>query len=143
MNKELLEKALEIAIKAHKGQVDKAGEIYVFHPIRVAQRCETDDEKIVALLHDTIEDTDVTEDYLIEQGFPMEIVDAVLGVTREEKETYEEFIRRCALNPLSRKVKLHDLEDNMDVRRLKELTEKDMDRLNKYLRAYRYLSAEK
>lgn len=140
MEKELLEKALEIAINAHKGQVDKAGAAYVFHPIRVAQRCETEEEKIVALLHDTIEDTNVTENYLLEQGFSRTIVDAVLGVTRKDDETYEEFIRRCALNPLSRIVKLYDLEDNMDIRRLKEVTEKDRDRLNKYLRAYRFLN---
>lgn len=76
----------------------------------------------MALLHDTIEDTPVTPKYLLEQGFPRSIVDAVLGVTRRDDETYEEFVRRASLNPISKQVKIHDLEDNMDIRRLGELT---------------------
>jgi (p)ppGpp synthase/HD superfamily hydrolase len=142
MKHELLERALEIATKAHKGQVDKSGAVYIFHPIRVAELCTTEEEKIVALLHDTIEDTSVTAEYLLEQGFPRTIVDAVLGVTRRDDETYEEFVRRASLNPISKQVKIHDLEDNMDIRRLSEVTEKDLARLNKYLRAYKYLTAE-
>lgn len=142
MKHELLELALEIATKAHKGQVDKSGAVYIFHPIRVAERCTTEEEKIVALLHDTIEDTSVTPEYLLEQGFPRSIVDAVLGVTRCDDETYEEFVRRASLNPISKQVKIHDLEDNMDIRRLGEVTEKDLPRLNKYLRAYKYLMEE-
>lgn len=142
MKHELLERALKIATKAHKGQVDKSGAVYIFHPIRVAELCTTEEEKIVALLHDTIEDTSVTAEYLLEQGFPRTIVDAVLGVTRRDDETYEEFVRRASLNPISKQVKIHDLEDNMDIRRLSEVTEKDLARLNKYLRAYKYLTAE-
>lgn len=142
MKHELLERALEIATKAHKGQVDKSGAAYIFHPIRMAELCTTEEEKIVALLHDTIEDTSVTAEYLLEQGFPRTIVDAVLGVTRRDDETYEEFVRRASLNPISKQVKIHDLEDNMDIRRLSEVTEKDLARLNKYLRAYKYLTAE-
>ena len=142
MKHELLERALEIATKAHKGQVDKSGAVYIFHPIRVAELCTTEEEKIVALLHDTIEDTSVTAEYLLEQGFPRTIVDAVLGVTRRDDETYEEFVRRASLNPISKQVKIHDLEDNMDIRRLSEVTEKDLARLNKYLRAYKSLPAE-
>lgn len=135
----LLEKALQIATKAHKGQVDKAGAAYIFHPIRVANRCNTDEERIVALLHDTIEDTHTTPEYLLSEGFPRNVVDAILSVTRNEDESYEDFIKRARLNPIGRQVKLHDLEDNMDVTRLNELTEKDIYRLNKYLKAYRYL----
>ena len=137
-----MERALEIATKAHKGQVDKSGAVYIFHPIRVAELCTTEEEKIVALLHDTIEDTSVTPEYLSEQGFPRTVVDAVLGVTRRDDETYEEFVRRASLNPISKQVKIHDLEDNMDIRRLSEVTEKDLARLNKNLRAYKYLTAE-
>lgn len=96
----------------------------------------------MTLLHDTIEDTPVTPEYLLEQGFPRTIVDAVLGVTRRDDETYEEFVRRASLNPISKQVKIHDLEDNMDIRRIGELTEKDLARLNKYLRAYKYLTGE-
>ena len=83
MKYELLERALEIATKAHKGQVDKSGAVYIFHPIRVAERCTTEEEKIVALLHDTIEDTSVTPEYLSEQGFPRTVVDAVIVLHAE------------------------------------------------------------
>lgn len=136
---DLLEKALLIATKAHAGQTDQAGAAYIFHPIRVSCRCLTDEEKIVALLHDTIEDTEVTADYLLSEGFPSNIVDAILSVTRNEDESYEDFIRRCRLNHIGRQVKLYDLEDNMDISRLPQVTEKDLARLNKYIEAYRYL----
>ena len=135
----LLEKALQIAVKAHSGQIDKAGSAYIFHLIRVSNRCSTDDERIVALLHDTIEDTEVTTEYLLMEGFPRNIVDAILSVTRNEDESYDGFIKRSRLNPIGRQVKLHDLEDNMDITRLNELTEKDIYRLNKYIKAYKYL----
>lgn len=135
----LLEKALQIAVKAHSGQIDKAGSAYIFHPIRVSNRCSTDDERIVALLHDTIEDTEVATEYLLMEGFPRNIVDAILSVTRNEDESYDDFIKRSRLNPIGRQVKLHDLEDNMDITRLNELTEKDIYRLNKYIKAYKYL----
>lgn len=135
----LLEKAFQIAIDAHKGQTDKAGAPYIFHPIRVSNRCSTNDERIVALLHDTIEDTEITAEYLLMEGFPRNIVDAILSVTRNEDENYEDFIKRSRLNPIGRQVKLHDLEDNMDITRLNELTEKDLYRLNKYIKAYKYL----
>ena len=136
---ELLEKALRIAVEAHTGQVDKAGKPYIFHPLRVCCRCFTDEEKIVALLHDTIEDTEVTAEDLLREGFPRNIVDAVLSVSRGEDESYEDFVKRTSLNPLGRIVKLHDLEDNMDISRLEQVTEKDLARLNKYIKAYRYL----
>ena len=135
----LLEKTLQIASKAHEGQTDKSGAPYIFHPIRVANRCSTDDERIVALLHDTIEDTEVTAEYLLIEGFPRNIVDAILSVTRNKDESYEDFIKRARLNSIGKQVKLHDLEDNMDITRLNELTEKDIHRLNKYLKAYKYL----
>lgn len=111
----------------------------IFHPIRVSNRCSTDEERIVALLHDTIEDTEVTAEYLLMEGFSRNIVDAILSVTRNKNESYEDFIKRSRLNPIGRQVKLHDLEDNMDITRLNELTEKDICRLNKYLKAYKYL----
>lgn len=139
MNNDFLEKALQIATDAHIHQADKAGKAYIFHPIRVANRCYTDEEKIVALLHDTIEDTEITAEYLLMEGFPRNIVDAILSVTCNKDESYEDFIKRSRLNPIGRQVKIHDLEDNMDITRLNELTEKDLVRLNKYLKAYRYL----
>lgn len=138
-NNELLEKALRIAIEAHAGQVDKSGKPYILHPLRVCCRCFTDEEKMVALLHDTIEDTEITAEDLLSEGFPPYIVEAILSISRNEDETYEEFVKRISLNPLGRAVKLHDLEDNMDISRLEQVTEKDLDRLNKYIKAYRYL----
>ena len=136
---ELYDKALRIAMRVHEGQKDKAGQDYVTHPIRVAERCDDLRAKVVALLHDTIEDSDVTADYLREEGFTEEIVEAVLAVTRREGEDYEAYVRRAAQNELGRIVKLADLEDNMDIRRLPELTDRDVERLRKYLRAWRGL----
>ena len=136
---ELYDKALQIAVRAHKGQKDKAGHDYILHPIRVSERCDDPRAKIVALLHDTIEDTDVTADYLREEGFTEEIVEAVLAVTRREGEEYNDYVRRAAQNELGRMVKRADLEDNMDIRRLPELTDRDVERLRKYLRAWQYI----
>lgn len=137
---DLLEKAIAIAIRAHKGQVDKGGKPYIDHPYRVMDRVKTDEEKMVAILHDAIEDTFVTPEYLKEQGFSQEIIDGVLSVTHKENESYEDFIKRAALNPLGRVVKLADLEDNMDIRRLNyPMNEWDFKRLNKYLKSYKYL----
>ena len=136
---ELYDKALQIAVRAHKGQKDKAGHDYILHPIRVSERCDDPRAKIVALLHDTIEDTDVTADYLREEGFTEEIVEAVLAMTRREGEEYDDYVRRAAQNELGRMVKRADLEDNMDIRRLPELTDHDVERLRKYLRAWQYI----
>ena len=137
---ELYDHALQIAIHAHRGQKDKSGREYIMHPIRVAERCKDPRAKVVALLHDTIEDTEVTPDMLQEEGFPQEIISAVLSVTRQENETYDAFVRRASENPIGREVKIADLEDNMDVRRLKEITNEDVARLQKYLRAWQYLT---
>lgn len=137
---ELYDLTLRIAIRAHEGQRDKSGREYVTHPIRVAERCKDPRAKIVALLHDTIEDTDVTTEYLRSQGFPEEIIDGILSVTKQEGENYEDFVLRAARNPLGKEVKQADLEDNMDIRRLKEITDEDVARLRKYLRAWQRLN---
>ena len=136
---ELYDLALRIAIKAHEGQKDKSEREYIMHPIRVAERCKGPRARIVALLHDTIEDTGVTIDYLRSEGFPEEIIGAVLSVTKQEGEDYEDFVRRAAENVIAREVKIADLEDNMDIRRLKDITDEDVARLRKYLRAWQYL----
>lgn len=136
---ELYDRALRIAIRAHEGQQDKSGREYVMHPIRVAERCKDTRAKIVALLHDTIEDTDVTIEYLRKEGFPEEIIDAVLSVTKQDGENYEDFVRRAAKNAIGKEVKIADLEDNMDIRRLIEIKEEDVARLRKYLSAWQYL----
>lgn len=135
----LLDKAAQICVSKHAGQRDKAGAPYFQHPMRVAMRCRTDEEKMVALLHDTIEDTDVTADYLLDEGFPREVVDGILSVTKREGESYEDFVARAKQNPLGRAVKLHDLEDNLDLMRLSEVSPDMAARLSKYLAAHRFL----
>jgi hypothetical protein len=136
----LLEKAASICITNHAGQTDKIGQAYFQHPMRVALHCDTTEQKIVALLHDTIEDTPVTPEYLLEQGFSQTIVDAVRSVTKRDGESYEDFIKRAAENPIGRVVKLHDIEDNLNVLRLNEVNAEDAQRLTKYLAAHRFLA---
>ncbi|EGQ18390.1 hypothetical protein [Prevotella pallens] len=123
---ELREKATQIAIKVHKGQVDKGGHDYIYHPLRVEAKSNSFEEKIVALLHDTVEDGGIAAEYLLMLGFPQNIVNTVLAVSRREEEDYFDFIQRCKENPIGRVVKICDLEDNMDITRLNELTEKDI-----------------
>lgn len=137
---ELYDQALRIAIRAHEGQTDKSGRAYIMHPVRVAMRCKTPKARIAALLHDTLEDTSVTIEELREQGFPEDIIAAVLSVTKREGESYESFIRRAADNAIGREVKMADLEDNMDIRRLKEINDEDVNRLRKYLKSWHYLN---
>ena len=139
---ELREKAMQIAIKTHSNQVDKGGNPYIHHPVRVEMMCDSSQERLVALLHDTIEDGDITAEYLLKQGFPHEIVDAVVSVTRNKGEDYFNFIQRCKENQIGRRVKMADLKDNMDITRLNELTKKDIERLKKYHKAYKALEAD-
>ena len=135
----LLDKAALICVTKHAGQRDKMGQAYFQHPMRVAMRCTTDEEKIVALLHDTIEDTDVTAEYLLAEGFPQSVVDGILSVTKREGENYEDFVARAKQNPLGRVVKLHDLEDNLNALRLDRFDADMAARYNKYLEARQYL----
>lgn len=139
---ELREKAMQIAIKVHSGQLDKAGKPYIAHPVRVERMCSKQEDRLVALLHDTVEDGNIASEYLLIVGFPKEVVDAVLSVSRKRGEDYFDFILRCKANPIGRRVKICDLEDNMDITRLKELTEKDIERLKKYHKAYNILRIE-
>jgi (p)ppGpp synthase/HD superfamily hydrolase len=135
----LLEKAIAIAVEAHRGQKDKSGDPYILHPLRVMARVCTEDEQIVAILHDVVEDTPWTPEKLATEGFPPHILEALACVTKHFGESYEQFVERSASNPIARRVKLADLEDNMDVRRLSEVTEKDRERLNRYRAAYQRL----
>ena len=133
-----LERAIEIAREAHPGQHDKAGKDYILHPVRVMKRGRTEEEeKIVGVLHDVIEDSDWTFEMLEEEGFPSGVIEALRCVTKlSEDEDYDHFIDRVLSNPLAMRVKLLDLEDNMDLSRLGECTENDILRLRKYQRAY-------
>lgn len=131
----MLEKAMILAATAHMGQLDKGGNPYILHPVRVMLRCNTLEEKIVAMLHDTLEDSDLNADDLVKEGFSKEIVDAVVTLTRKTEENYMEHIQKVSKNPLATAVKLSDLADNMDLNRLPGLTPKDFQRLERYLRA--------
>ena len=135
-----LEQAIELAVKHHKGQYDKGGKPYILHPLRLMMSVDTDDEKIVAVMHDLVEDTHITIAYLSTAGFSEKVLSALDCVTNRDNEDYESFIERIAQNPLATKVKLADLEDNMDLSRIPEPSKKDYKRIEKYKRAKTRLS---
>lgn len=135
----MLEKAIQIAFEAHQRQTDKAGAPYILHLIRVMNAGQTDNEKICGILHDLVEDTKWTFEDLKKEGFSEEIINALECVTKQPNEPYSQFIERIKKNPLAVKVKINDLKDNMDITRLTFITEKDTQRLNKYINAYHCL----
>ena len=132
----LLEKAIEIAVRAHAGQKTKDGSPYILHPLRLMTRMGTDEERMAAVLHDVVEDTAVTPEDLREAGIPEEVLAAVKLLTHEEGVSYEDYVRRLKPNPVARRVKLADLEDNSDIRRLKGVEDKDLERMRRYHRAW-------
>jgi (p)ppGpp synthase/HD superfamily hydrolase len=134
-----LERAVEIAAKAHAGQIDKAGAPYILHPLRVMLRMRTTEERIVAVLHDVVEDTEWTLDGLRGEGFSDEVIDAVASVTKGDGETYEEFIERAAQNAIGRRVKRAGLIENSDMSRIRNLKKGDGERLKKYERGLQFL----
>lgn len=136
-----LEKALSIATEAHHHQTDRYGAPYIMHVMRVMLRGSNDDERMAGLLHDVVEDTPLTLDDLRREGFSERVLAAVNCLTRPETEPYADFIERIKTNSLAIRVKINDLEDNLDMRRLPVVTEKDLPRLNKYLKAYHELVA--
>ncbi len=136
-----LEKAIAIATEAHKGQVDKYGAPYLGHVMRVMNMGRTEEERICGVLHDVVEDTDWTFEQLAAEGFAPEILEALHRVTKlSDDEDYDQFIARILPNRLACLVKLNDLTDNMDIRRMPLITGKDVSRLNKYIKAYRQVS---
>lgn len=135
-----LDQAIFIASQAHRGQRDKGGAPYILHPLRVMARMKSDEERIVAVLHDVIEDNPFWTPYkLRRRGFGDNIIRALAALTRDKGESYEAFIERCGANPLARRVKLADLDDNSDLTRIPAPTERDWDRMKKYGRAITYL----
>ncbi len=132
-----LERAMEIARQAHAGQVDKAGADYIEHPLRVMEMGENEEQKIVGVLHDVVEDSDWTFEMLEAEGFSDEVITALKCVTKlSEEEDYDHFIGRVLTDQLAIRVKLLDLEDNMDLTRLAECSEADIMRKQKYKEAY-------
>ena len=132
----MLERAIQIAVEAHMGQVDKGGSPYILHPLRVMMSVDSALEKTVAVLHDVVEDSAWTFETLAKEGFTKDIIDALRSVTKvDASEKYELFIQRALSNLIGRRVKIADLRDNLDVTRITRLTEKDLERLNKYKQA--------
>ena len=133
--------ALQWAKAAHQGQKDKAGQAYILHPMHVAEQMETDAEKAVAYLHDVVEDTGVTLEDLRSMGFSDEIVDAVEAITRQDGESYDQYLQRVACNAIARRVKLADLRHNSDLSRFQHPTAADYARCEKYQNKIRQLAA--
>ena len=152
-----LEKAIKIAVESHTGQVDKGGNPYILHPLRVMLSLDTEEERIVGVLHDVVEDCEGwTWERLREQGCSDEIIEALKSVSKtpeEEKQFkkmddpnekldhYLEFIKRAKFNKIGRNVKAADIKDNLDISRIDDITESDIDRLNRYKAALKLLGA--
>lgn len=137
-------KAMRVAYDAHHGQLDKGGAPYINHPLHVAESMTTEAETIAALLHDVVEDTDITFDDLLEMGFPVESVDAVRVLTKTDDADYEAYVRNIRENPIARRVKIADIRHNMDLSRIgmteETMTDSVRTRREKYQKSYDYLT---
>ncbi|MBR4727984.1 MAG: HD domain-containing protein [Clostridia bacterium] len=138
----LTRKAMQLAYAAHHGQTDKDGIPYIFHPMHLAEQMTDEATVCVALLHDTVEDTDVTLDQLRAAGFPPDIVDAVAAMTHAHDVDYFDYVRAIRANPIARAVKLADLAHNSDPDRSAVIDEAMLRRFEKYARAKRILNGE-
>ncbi|MCM1495211.1 MAG: GTP pyrophosphokinase [Bacteroides sp.] len=135
----MLEKAIAIAVEAHRGQIDKAGKPYILHPMRVMLAGTNEDEMICGILHDVIEDTPVSIEMLAAEGFSDTILDALQFLTHDRAVPYPEYIQAMTQNPLAVQVKLYDLHDNLNRDRLGILTLEDERRMEKYKKSQEYL----
>lgn len=135
-----LNQAIIIATKAHADQVDKAGQPYILHPLRLMFKFQTELEMTVAVLHDVVEDSDITPDDLRNLGFSNTVLDAIDCLTKRDNEDYDHFILRVSKNNLAKKIKIEDIKDNLDITRLNKITEKDLARVAKYHRALSVLT---
>jgi len=133
-------KALDWAEIYHKGQKDLGGHPYMGHVVRVSDKCSSIQAMIVGLMHDLLEDTHIRVEDLQESGFPDEIINALICLCHVPGVPYDEYIENVSLNELAREVKIHDLEDNMNITRLPNLEGRDVKRLKKYLKAWQYLT---
>ena len=149
-----LEKAIQIAVDAHTGQIDKGNNPYILHPLRVMLSLENEEEKIVGILHDVVEDCDGwTYEKLRSEGFSENILDALRSVSKTDREEVEfksaceenklkyylQFISRAKENKIGKKVKIADLKDNLDISRINDITEQDKSRLKRYQKALELL----
>ncbi len=135
-----LEKAIKIAVKCHKGQKDKGGKPYILHPLHVMNNVSSEDEKIVAILHDVIEDANYPIEDLKKEGFKDQIIEALVYLTHDKKVDYFAYIEKIKDNALAKTVKIQDLKHNLDVTRLESLDESAVNNLKKYFMAYKILT---
>lgn len=138
----LTKKAMILCFEKHQKQLDKSGIPYPFHPFHVAESMPDEATTCVALLHDILEDTDVTCDQLSANGFTKEMIDALKLLTHDASLTYPEYIKRIKQNPLARCVKISDLKHNSDITRLNTITDEDLARLNQYQQALEILGVK-
>ena len=142
----MLGTAIAIASAVHEDQTDKGGKPYILHPLRMMMRLRTNDEELmaIAVLHDVVEDSKgewpLSRLAIEGNGMSERVIAGVDALTRRDGESYDHFIKRCAANPDAKLVKREDLRDNSDITRLKGLRQKDFERLEKYSRAFIYLS---
>ncbi len=136
-----LQRAIEIAVDAHKDVEDKGGNPYILHPLRVMLSLETEDEKIVGVLHDVVEDAEEwTFEELETEGFSKDVLEGLRSVTKiSDDENYDEFVQRALANNIGRRVKIADIKDNLDVTRIDELTDRDIARLKRYKKSLKIL----
>ena len=134
-----LDKAIAVASKVHAGQLDKAGQPYVLHPLRLMFRFQSDVEMIVAVLHDAVEDSNLALDDLKSLGFSDVVLKALDCLSKRAGETYEEFIERVSENDLAKKIKIEDIKDNLNLTRLNNIIDKDLTRVKKYHQALKFL----
>jgi (p)ppGpp synthase/HD superfamily hydrolase len=137
-----IEDAISIAAIAHRGMKDKSGAPYILHPLRMMMQVKSEEAKMAAVLHDVVEDTAISLEDLRQKGFSEAVLTAVDCLSRREGESYEEFIERVETNPIAREVKIADLEDNMNIRRINEIKPKDLERIEKYHGFWRRLTKE-
>jgi len=135
---EMLTIAIRIASKAHLGQFDKAGEPYILHPLKVMYKLKTTDHELmaIAVLHDVLEDTTVSEEDLVDCGFSSRVIEGIKSVTKIQGESYDDYKKRVFVNRDGMLVKKEDLRHNSDLRRLKGTTEKDIKRVERYMKFY-------
>lgn len=138
---EMTKKAINLMYEAHRGQMDKGGFPYCFHPFHVAESMEDEISCTCALLHDVVEDTDYTLQDLAAMGFPKEVMDVLKLLTHQDGVPYMEYVKNLSDNPVARRVKLSDLRHNSDLSRLNRVTEKDLQRIEKYKEAIAFLES--
>lgn len=137
----LTKKAMKISFNAHKEQVDKNGIPYIYHPIHLAEQMSDENTTCVALLHDVVEDTEITFEDLEKEGFTKEIIEALKLMTHDEAVPYLEYVKKIKNNPIATTVKLADLNHNSDLTRLDVVDEKAKERVQKYKKAIEILTS--